>query len=591
MKLTRTSLIALAIALCMSGPALAGGAALRAAEKVLKGALKSGNEDKIGAALQDVARVGGKSAMRSILKMTDKVRKTQSGKLYWQVISGAAGFRDEEGLAELGDYIVKKKKTGLAQDLLFALQNNVSDNVLKVHEKVLEKGSYAMQLSSVDQLADIHSVASGDLLIKTLESEKGGGLLAERIINALAAMTGESAGDATNWIGWWKANRGKDPFSKRDTTGDSGGGVGSVVRGGARGGESATLERLKKGRVLVIEGGSCCKRFNHNYDDLAAVCERLGVKAERIQKKDFAKLTTADLRKVMAILINCTQMKEHCICPKCKPTGATNMRMQTCGGCSVHDIVKDVMPRAGIDLIRQFVESGGYLFTEDWGLVEVLDKAWPKIIKAGTYLREAGKGPPKGQKPAAGERSQTELPKGGQVDVTPAPGRTGHPYMRGVFSKPKAEKVSAPIGEGAEGTVERGGGKVGSEFRAPKQRWTIDDDSPSIRVVDKRRVKVLLESDELRKITAQLSDGPDAAVAFSFHIGKATKADKRVASGGSRGSKKRGMTSEERLPGGRVLHVLSHFGKQASETDERAMYNLLYNFLLECARRRGMSMK
>ena len=46
------------------------------------------------------------------------------------------------------------------------------------------------------------------------------------------------------------------------------------------------------------------------------------------------------------------------------------------------------------------------------------------------------------------------------------------------------------------------------------------------------------------------------------------------------------MSSAERLPGGRVMHVLSHFGKQQSVADELALRNLLVNFLLECARRR-----
>ena len=41
------------------------------------------------------------------------------------------------------------------------------------------------------------------------------------------------------------------------------------------------------------------------------------------------------------------------------------------------------------------------------------------------------------------------------------------------------------------------------------------------------------------------------------------------------------------MTGGRVLYVLSHFGKQESNEDEYALQNLLINFLVEAADRRG----
>ena len=41
------------------------------------------------------------------------------------------------------------------------------------------------------------------------------------------------------------------------------------------------------------------------------------------------------------------------------------------------------------------------------------------------------------------------------------------------------------------------------------------------------------------------------------------------------------------MTGGRVLYVLSHFGKQAATSDEYALQNLLINFLVEASERRG----
>jgi hypothetical protein len=41
------------------------------------------------------------------------------------------------------------------------------------------------------------------------------------------------------------------------------------------------------------------------------------------------------------------------------------------------------------------------------------------------------------------------------------------------------------------------------------------------------------------------------------------------------------------MQGGRVLYVLSHFGKQVSAQDEYSLQNLLINFLIEANERRG----
>lgn len=563
-----------ALLCAMAIPVWGGGADVNTATKDLKAALKSKNEEKTGEALQTLAAIGGKKAMKSVLKMLSKYSRALEGGQYWQLVNGAASFRDKDGLEELGKMLVKKKK-GPAGDLLFALQNNVSANVFVVHGLVMDKGSYEHKLLVVDQLAAIKRIESGDLLVKALEDAVDGSSLKDRIINALQALTGQSLGDAQNWIGWWKSNREKEPFKKEDEEGATGGGVSSVTRDGARGGEVGTLERLKKGKVIVIEGGACCKRFDHNYDHIDQVLKEIGIECEVMTKPQFAAQRPTTLKKVMAILVNCTQNNDHCICPKCKPTGKTNMRMQTCGNCNVHNIVSDKMPQKAVELIKQFVEDGGYLFSEDWGLYEVIAKAWPNVVKVGSFLREADKAPQPGQ--AAGGRDQTALPKSGQVDVTPAPGAATHPYMRGVFLKPKEEKVAKPLEKG--GTVERGGGgRVGSEFRAPSHKWTIDDDSPTIRIVDHKRVKVLLTSDYLRKKAKG-----DSAVAFMFNIGRPKKKGDRPVTGG----KKQNMSVEEGKPGGRVLHVLSHFGKQNSVSDELAMRNLLYNFMLECARRRA----
>ena len=63
--------------------------------------------------------------------------------------------------------------------------------------------------------------------------------------------------------------------------------------------------------------------------------------------------------------------------------------------------------------LKEWVEAGGYLFTEDWGLTDMLERAWPDLVGTGSYLPE------------------------GEVDVAPARGATTHPLLRGVFVSTK----------------------------------------------------------------------------------------------------------------------------------------------------------
>jgi hypothetical protein len=83
-------------------------------------------------------------------------------------------------------------------------------------------------------------------------------------------------------------------------------------------------------------------------------------------------------------------------------------------------------------------------------------------------------------------------------------------------------------------------------------------------------VTVLLQSQKL----ADLTDGNNAC-AITFFPGKGK---------GKREPVVTDYDGTEYGPGkGRVLHILSHFGKQKNIADEDALRNLLFNFLREAA--------
>ena len=147
----------------------------------------------------------------------------------------------------------------------------------------------------------------------------------------------------------------------------------------------------------------------------------------------------------------------------------------------------------------------------------------------------------------------------GTVDVYPAPGATAEPIMRGVFIS-KTGRIEKPIsGDLLKGKkwrtdpsddVRKTGEAVKGALKAPSAKWKIDDESPWIEIVDKRNVVVLMRSKKL----VQDANGNDT-VAFTFRAGK-----------------------------GRILHVLSHFGRQENIKDEFDLQNMLLNFLMEAYR-------
>lgn len=217
---------------------------------------------------------------------------------------------------------------------------------------------------------------------------------------------------------------------------------------------------------------------------------------------------------------------------------------------------------AAVKALKDYVERGGYLFTEDWGLPDVLERAWPRLVKAGTYLPQC------------------------EVDVSPARGNSTHPFLRGVFVEQQKiikeedaqklrEKEKEKEGSGttpAPGKEEeQPKKKVEEQLKKAQNKWKVDDESPHIIILDKTNVTVLLVS----KDVSDRAQG-NGTVAFTF-------GGPRSSGGGEAGPADVGALPVR----GCVLHILSHFGRQQQKVDEFATQNLLLNFLLESHSRRA----
>ncbi|TET38440.1 MAG: hypothetical protein E3J72_02820 [Planctomycetota bacterium] len=101
-------------------------------------------------------------------------------------------------------------------------------------------------------------------------------------------------------------------------------------------------------------------------------------------------------------------------------------------------------------------------------------------------------------------------------------------------------------------------------------KWHVDDESPNIHVVDKKKVTTLMSS----KDVAKEREG-QGAVAITFG-----GMSYRASSGGRYRTGGR-IIKGQGVPLGRVLHVLSHLGKQNCNDDEFALRNFVINFLIE----------
>jgi hypothetical protein len=516
-------LLPLALVLSFALPALA--ADRGKAEKALKDALAAESAEGIQTACDDLIECGGKESINVILGLAPRVE----GSMYWQLANAASGFKDAPALDELGKFIVAHQsdsKSSLSRDLLFGLQNNHSDHVVAPLGYVLEKGSFDLKLLAVDQLALNRSIETIDALVAGYKHEdKGDEELKKRIENALHLLTGESFGSATDWETWWKGQRPSGVPAPKAKAGEGGGATGGTMEKPRDNEWHGTIEKLGKERIVVLEG---C------YDETQSILEANKIPHTVAKKADFDADPSKYLKDAFALLINCDD------CYEGKPPGAPGS-----GGKRMSDKT--------LQAIKQWVEGeGGYLFTEDWGLIDVTSVLWPDKVET-----LGGAVPP--------------MLDEATVKLVPVKGSTTHPLMRGVWQKPRK---AAPDKKEDEGKTKE---RVESPAEPLKHTWKVDNLSAAIKIVDPQNVIPLLESEELAK-----AKNGTAAVAVTFRVGTWNPGPKKQATGPGASPRTAEFSSYAR--GGRVLHTISHFGHQSSEDDGQALQNLLINFMLEAAK-------
>jgi hypothetical protein len=513
--------------------------------KKLRSALKSGDLTVLDRSLQGLIRIGGEELMKDLTELALKV-SAGDDRLYWGYLRGVASFVDEPALKKLGEFISKQSRKPIARDFLYVLGANRTRYAAHALGPVLLDGPDDLRILAAEQIGGIRSPESVDYLVGALEKEEARkkpestGLLLEEIVRGLTLITGQEFGsNSVNWKGWWGRNR-SQPLRGIEGKSDSRTGTATDYLSGRRKQEFAGLESAPTQGVIVLSARYDDKQLDLNNDNMEKILERMKVPHEVVTRDVFDKF---DLSKTGAILVNCAQYHELCICPTCEAGGGVKNRLRKCTNCDKHDIFSAKLTPPQIKKLQEFVARGGYLFCEDWLVKEFLEKAYPKQVTAGKSLEKS------------------------VVDVSPARGQTTHPYLRGIFvpevSEKKASKDDASDGDEPAGrTVVEPAPEVPPEDAKLvdiKFRWTIDSESFALDVSDPS-VITLLSSGDLEKKSGS------GAVAVAFRPGS------QVAPGNRAG--KKGTP-------GVVLSVLSHFGKQGRRKDEHTLENLLLNFLID----------
>jgi hypothetical protein len=550
------AILALGALLLFSGPTSAQDD-LGAAEKEFKTAIGQQLEKPLEDAIKKLVQNNTAPAAKTMLSA---MRGNHSPSIYWMLVNGVASFGSPEALGEVTKMVLSNKSSPVSRDIVAALQGNRTSGCDGALATILREGSPDLQVLVVEHMMDVGKKETVQAVIDVLRKGGSSPDLTRRLFRVLNVICVETYGETlSNWEGWWNANKHKDwSLLKAKPKGSTAGGTGTVCDDLGKHRDSE-YEKLKEGKVLVIGGKEGCKcKQGHDLDSTERICEKMRLKVEYVNKIDFAKptWTMAKLDEYVAILCNCTHLEEHCICPKCRKGGGgeSGNRLVRCPTCDCgHKSAKYVMEEPGLIKLRKYVDGGGYLFTEDWALREILCVKFKEFVDVGEFIR-----------------SDME------VNVYPKQGAGSHPYLRNIFSRMKARKP-AVIDKG--GTVAEG--PDSPDFERIDHTWKIDKDSPTIKITNPGKVSVLIYSKDI----AQIAKGSDA-VAITFIVAPKAGGGDPVATGQPI------EQDRTRMSGGRVLHVMSHLGKQQkSQSDDYTIQNLLLNFLIEASERRGIKLE
>lgn len=512
----------------------------------LKTAIQKKDAKMIKQAVDNLVQQNSEKALNTLTGELTSLGPTPEPAAYWAILEGIGRFTNKDVISKVAALIITNKNNALGSDLLAAMKANRTPTIVPLLSSLLEKGSYEMQLECIHQLGAIPTKETLEALFNFLSplsdddtKDPIKGPLIKDVIYSIKTITNIDRGTyPKSWVLWWNENKNKNSselIHPKEITGN--------IEHVGQYRDMKGIETLDKEKVLVLRNDKCDKRaevtkFDGNFDKIQIILERLNIPHTVIGKSEFD-VESYSLDDKWAIVMNCNFFKEHCCSvehAKMKPSGQKGAveRTVVCPGKEgTHENQITKLSDKTIKKITQFVETGGYLFTEDLNIEEVIERAFKGYIVHTKYLPEQ------------------------QVKIMPAPGAALHPYLKYVFEAPPSNtNQNTSEGKSTETTSIKQ-----QEFRIDAE-WKVDNESPDIKILKKDAVTVLIVSPQLAK-----QNKNEGAVAVTWSYGKPVV--------------RTGSDKPTYMPGGRVLHVMSHFGEQRSKLDEFALQNLILNFFME----------
>lgn len=230
-----------------------------------------------------------------------------------------------------------------------------------------------------------------------------------------------------------------------------------------------SLNTLPKDKIIVVRNDRCDERLKKdsgldgNYDKIQDVLNRMHIEHTLIGKSELEN-DSFNWNDKWAIIFNDNFFQDHCCTPGHKAFEPIDKRYRnrsrTCPGTGPHQVHNTKLSDKTIKKIKQFVETGGYLFTEDSQIEEIIERAFNGMIVHTLYPPEQ------------------------EVKILPAPGSASHPYLKYVFEAPPPPDASIT---------------PPPEISTAKPVWKINYEGPNIKIRNKNAVTILIVSPELAK--------------------------------------------------------------------------------------------
>jgi hypothetical protein len=312
----------------LAAPAFAGPSASQ-----IKRVLKKGDADEVRALFGELGDMDRKQ-LKAILGATGRIPELG----VYDDLVGLLASTQGEAFDELRQAGGKQKNPVvrfLILDALAAHEDPRAQEALALtakDDKNLAVGVYAVRC-----LKGRGTLTAVDALIDVLSQTEGGNRwqVAKEARSALSDLTGQDLGDAEAWRGWWREHKRGFAAPAPD---EGEGGTRTVLdrMRSTRPGTLRTLERLGPDDLIAIEG---------DYDEVQDVLTTLELPHHTVAAADFDALELDPTRQLL--IVNCHSA----------PFSA-----------------------AGVTKVREFVARGGYVFTSDWALRNLLKRAFPEAI-------------------------------------------------------------------------------------------------------------------------------------------------------------------------------------------------------------------